>query len=973
MSQDNRYNPDDGWGNGERERLGAQARREGEQAALEEKLKLPSAGYTERNNPKGTRYQQAFKSILKGSRNKSPIVLILIALLGGGSIFTAILAPGTVLLSLADTLERDLNSQLSALDNTSNQLWRTKLKQTTSGSCGAVVLRCKFKTINVDRFEKSVTTANTTAKGHLKVEYDKSKGWGDSRGKITSMTWTDENGKTTKLDNAKAYTDFTKNNVEFRKTMLKIYNPRFHAFKTQTAIDFLAKNKTSYSKKLQGKDEKEVRASKSAAIKGEASIDFKQLKPILDDEGKETGRYQDPDSGRELSQTEVDSYKQQETRIKTSPPTSKLLKTMATGAAITGALDTACTLYNTSRAVVAGAKVLRQQEEIRYGMIYINEAHAMRAELSTPETVGVASDDVMYMEPKTKVADESKLAATPAGQALPMIDNPNGGKTGLDSPIYKMSSSQDYPKNLDAQTQALLPGGGFTGTLASINNDIAHVLGSDNPKELSERCKIIQNPYVRTGALVIGVAAGIGTFGASTAASIGASSALAFALPYLTAQLAGMAAGNVTEGLKGIPAVSAMSIGAAAMFNGMARSNGLMTLSPAKMASYQNRKRETLVSYDQIDQQAARENPFDITNQFSFVGSLARTSLPITAQLRGGGAGVISALSGIASQATLAVLPTTSAADTRQTLVRPERYAQCKDPDYQALGADVAVDVTCVMVFGLPDEAMDIDPLDNLEWMLSHDEIDPMSEDGNAKDNGQDWNYQKYLTQCVDQQPGIAEDPEANPTNGAGCASPANYEKNWHYAKFKTSVEVNKSIDQDLPGMEGAQEEFSDGSSSAVSASGWAYPTDKDATRFTSGFGPRGGEQHNGVDLAGPLGTPIYAARDGEVVAAGPASGFGNWIVIRHEVDGKRVDTVYGHMSRPGVLVRLGDKVKAGQQIGKIGNEGQSTGPHLHFEVWDGGRADVAGGNGTAIDPKPIVDQASQATSPSNSSAEVRV
>lgn len=101
---------------------------------------------------------------------------------------------------------------------------------------------------------------------------------------------------------------------------------------------------------------------------------------------------------------------------------------------------------------------------------------------------------------------------------------------------------------------------------------------------------------------------------------------------------------------------------------------------------------------------------------------------------------------------------------------------------------------------------------------------------------------------------------------------------------------------------------------------------------FTSGFGARWGTSHNGVDIANAIGTPIVAVMDGTVIEAGPASGFGLWVRVQH-ADG--TITVYGHMNT--IDVPQGAKVKAGQQIATIGNRGQSTGPHLHFEVWVGG------------------------------------
>lgn len=133
----------------------------------------------------------------------------------------------------------------------------------------------------------------------------------------------------------------------------------------------------------------------------------------------------------------------------------------------------------------------------------------------------------------------------------------------------------------------------------------------------------------------------------------------------------------------------------------------------------------------------------------------------------------------------------------------------------------------------------------------------------------------------------------------------------------------------------------------------------------SSGFGPRWGTIHRGVDYAAPIGTPIYAAADGVVVqgkdrAQGSVSGFGSWIWIdaQHSC-GK--DFIYGHVHHPGILVKRGDRVRAGQLIGVVGNEGQSTGPHLHFEVWTSpGRT-----GGTAIDPEAWLTRA-KAVEPGN-------
>jgi murein DD-endopeptidase MepM/ murein hydrolase activator NlpD len=113
--------------------------------------------------------------------------------------------------------------------------------------------------------------------------------------------------------------------------------------------------------------------------------------------------------------------------------------------------------------------------------------------------------------------------------------------------------------------------------------------------------------------------------------------------------------------------------------------------------------------------------------------------------------------------------------------------------------------------------------------------------------------------------------------------------------------------------------------------------------RVTSGFGARWGRQHRGLDIAAPVGTPIRAPLAGEVIASGPASGFGLWVRVRH---GDGTVTTYGHVHR--TLVRVGQQVEAGQEIAQVGNRGRSTGPHLHVEVQTPG--------GTTVNPRPWLD-----------------
>ena len=121
--------------------------------------------------------------------------------------------------------------------------------------------------------------------------------------------------------------------------------------------------------------------------------------------------------------------------------------------------------------------------------------------------------------------------------------------------------------------------------------------------------------------------------------------------------------------------------------------------------------------------------------------------------------------------------------------------------------------------------------------------------------------------------------------------------------------------------------------------------------RLTSSFGVRSdpfhgtAAMHAGIDIPGPVGTPIYATADGVIGRTGRFGGYGNLITVNH---GKGIETRYGHLSK--ILVTQNSRVRRGQLIGLMGSTGRSTGSHLHYEV----RVD-----GKALNPMPFMQNAS--------------
>lgn len=116
--------------------------------------------------------------------------------------------------------------------------------------------------------------------------------------------------------------------------------------------------------------------------------------------------------------------------------------------------------------------------------------------------------------------------------------------------------------------------------------------------------------------------------------------------------------------------------------------------------------------------------------------------------------------------------------------------------------------------------------------------------------------------------------------------------------------------------------------------------------RLSAKFGQRGrmwsSGRHTGLDFAAARGTRIGSVADGRVVFAGWAGSYGKAVIVRHD-DGKR--SLYAHMAK--IKTKKGKKVHSGQKIGKVGSTGNSTGPHLHFEV--------RSTKGKKLDPRPFL------------------
>ena len=133
-----------------------------------------------------------------------------------------------------------------------------------------------------------------------------------------------------------------------------------------------------------------------------------------------------------------------------------------------------------------------------------------------------------------------------------------------------------------------------------------------------------------------------------------------------------------------------------------------------------------------------------------------------------------------------------------------------------------------------------------------------------------------------------------------------------------------EAVDDGLPGV------------LSIFKGSWRIPMNGEITQ------PFKGEDHHGIDIAASEGTPVKCVREGDVVEVKWNDIYGNMIIINH---GKGIESVYAHLK--GLNVKVGKPVVGGEIIGSCGSTGRSTGPHLHFEIRN---------NGKAINPKELME-----------------
>lgn len=878
------------------------------------------------NQPSSDKSSISLKSRLM---KKGPLGGIILLLVAGGIGISGLLSPALLLVQMKNIFQNDLNDAGTALSVRTQVMLTKKIGNTKNGfsesSDGKCGIKCKFGTVS------DTLVRNLDTKG-FKVETEQKFG----RHVIKSMTFPD--GHT--VSNGKDFQAAMKDPAR-AASFNRVFNSKI-AFFLNSKFGSILKTKFGLDKafKLVGDTKDKFKASlrKSIGLPEATVADPSKPAPTAEESAK-TGPFKG---------------------------VMEKIGGLAGGKSAAG-VGAACLGYNSSRAITVGVKAAKLSAYAAYAMTFLNAADKIVAgDNIDPNIVSYLGEQLTSTDPNKTNAD-----GTP---------NPMYGLDATSSTGYKASAYGDAsPLPAYAQNDTISTAG-IAGTMAALTTMVASDPTSRNIGHTL--CSTINNP----GAIVAMCAPYIAAAGVGFLACLGTQAAVGFAisgvigavLPKVISAAVDANTHLPDENTKGVGAGNAMRIGSAAIFGGAAASYGLKAGSKSDIKKYLAYTSDIKKQDEAIARYEAKQAPFDIYNQYSFLGSLAQ-NLNIASYA---GTSVRSGVADLASviPRSLTSVITNSYADTTmsQSANKADQYGLCEDPALKAINVDG--DANCNPSYVMSEEELSANNDTVTDWMINNGNIDANT---GAAMPGSD--YKLYLDNCANRTEPLGETSkgieEGNPGDyewfiGANCQEQSERLTNFHV--YKADISVNSTLDHeeepDTPAADTTSSSADSAASGPVNPNGWTFPTTAGAA-LRSPFGPRDGAFHTGVDLDVASGSPFYATRDGVIQnrefniysIPGPDGVGGSWcpvtpsespnqkdIWMTHTVDGVTYTSVYAHLSR--FTKKSGDTVKAGELIGYTGGSGCSSGPHVHFEIWKGPATPGVVGPGM-LDPWPLINK----------------
>lgn len=919
------------------------------------------------------------KLISTGLRKKSPILMLvgLLVLLGLGSF----LGPAMVGFSFVENIDKDVNDVTAALTNKSEQI---NLRRTLPSSekskalkgCGTLSLRCKFSTIS----DKQLARLNRA--GITVVPEDTKFG-----GRIVPKAYTFQNASYSPEAWA---TELKKTNSPARLAQLRANNMKYIGFSDRSFFAMVAR-RFGVSKKPPGtKGTVRDRVNQLLTAGGTSEPSDLKIEQRPDEKGNMVDTLVDANgnpvldaSGKPITYTNAnDAAKARDALAAAKAPKTPVgvtvPKELVGAASAFGVADLACSINQMAGKAVIAAKVASQMAMVKYAFGIASTIQKIKAGDGTVED-GQAIGTLLTDTDNRQTIQDVKSSAANAMAARNVnsftdatMPNPNYGKSAMDSNLVLMSmtgnaatpTTTDTIFSLGGGINALLKGtGAVTAGLSNISSGL---------------CGFVQSPAVRAAGIALAVAAAIGSSGWSIAGQIATSAALVAGIMVLNIIITKALSSSVLDVLKdpnetvGRGTAGWTGLASAASSNAMA--HGLKPANKSEIVKYTAERNSVEQSY--VAMESKTTHPLDITNQYSALGSVARS---ITSMF-GYSAPSLTKLVTFPQSLTSFLAAPARALDQ-------SRFDYCDDSQYKALGIDA--DIQCNVRF-VPAgaDAMDIDQV--AEWMentgcggngcvekdtttglpAGYTPPDPSAsqnavlEFAKGATVGQFFadrilpnDYARYLDYCVYRtipfgetfdETGRIGSTDKEWTSGQRCMDTTGEVP--YFRAYTLARTAQEGMDEEDPT---ASYTSSTATSSTIvdkpNKNGWSSPINNGG-KISLGWHVQASKGlHKGIDLPAPKGTSVTSAHDGTVTMVTNMGSCGWATVIK--ADG--LNNIYAGYQHMDPSVKVGDVVKRGQVIGAVGTF-CGSGYHLHFSIETANRVSAyadSGSNDTSLNP----------------------
>lgn len=872
----------------------------------------------------------------KGVQKVGPstgIAGFILAMFGG---LTILLSPAALLVAIEKAVTTD-GSDSSRTNSVMHRAYMGNILSKANkdeAPCSGAKIKCKFKEVGQRQLDKFKNLG-------FKMETIDGK---DGRFKVKSIEYPD--GK--KVEDGKGYNSHADNNIEGRRSAGQVFNNRSAFFHDAKFTNVL----------------KKFKLSKSAVLKSSNDRDKEKRKAAIDKSFNEnTGSTSDKEGKLAKAKARIAEVKGK---------TAKFKGAVSKGLGASTALAVACAAYNTIRVTTATVKLMWVSDLIAFAFPFVQAASQIQDQGNIePEVVENLGDRLTWYDNKKKLE---------SGEANPKYNLTATDSQGLKAAIY--GDFSELKKFTDQYTTGTL---GMAVIGSQIVKSAQNTLGKDN---IRDTCRL--NGWVQYASSATCLLGPVGFLVCATAiialAAYGDDIIGAIVDKLAEPAMETISNANLDSSLRGVDAGNALAAGIGLMLSYSSMGSGNRPTKNAANGGVQQVKDFITATDPEYNRQIelaryeAKDDPFNIYNQYSFAGSIATALNPYNSSSRtffDHGANTLAVLTTPLSliSSSASALHSQPSQMTANPGATEGRMKNCKDPDMAEikLGCDwsgrmIGYSSPAFLKMAEDQATGGIDVIDSVvDELIASEDIDDSGKPKGIDDGDIDKKseYAKYREFCTD----IREDPLG--TTSRTVEEGSDDDQHWFDGSacaYGTSKTNEKRLDnfafyfnwceRQFPAAEGLNStncwsESAVATTPATKNTGdWVIPT---SGPCLSPYGQRWGALHAGIDISPPAGTPIVAPTSMKITkVSDTGDGYGTSITGT-ATDGSGNSFRLAHMIAGSPTVSLGQEVSKGEKIGEVGSTGDSTGPHLHFEIFPEG-VNPAGYSG-ATDPVPVLAQ----------------